>query len=216
MKSELFKRIISSVVLIPLTLLCFYLGGLFFTFLLFLGVFIVFKEWVEMSKKIPGQALFLSFLGAFYFLACGAGLWALRFNDEYGLVISSVFIISIWVSDIFAFVCGKLIGGPKIVPWISPHKTWAGFIGAFVFPVLFLILVQYLGFWEISGIEATIMGCVIGISAQCGDFLISMMKRYVGVKDTGTIIPGHGGLLDRVDSLIFATPVFYLCVEALL
>ena len=115
-------------------------------------------------------------------------------------------VILVALTDIFAYVGGRLIGGPKLCPTISPNKTWAGFIvgvsaagagGYFLFPSL---------------IEYWILAFVIGAASQGGDLLISFLKRRAGLKDTGNIIPGHGGVLDRIDGYLLAFPTILLYV----
>jgi phosphatidate cytidylyltransferase len=112
-------------------------------------------------------------------------------------------ILGVEMNDVFAFCCGKLIGGPKAIPNTSPGKTWAGCIGALVLTTAF---VATLGHFVFEGTAADrpepllILGAGLSILGQFGDLLLSSIKRDVGVKDTGNVIPGHGGLLDRFDS----------------
>lgn len=117
--------------------------------------------------------------------------------------------ILVWVNDIFAYLVGSTIGKHKLFESISPKKTWEGTISGIVFTLIFawlfslvsnnLSLIQWLGF-----------GLVVSITAILGDLIESMLKRNAGVKDSGSLLPGHGGVLDRFDAIIFATPfVFY-------
>lgn len=117
----------------------------------------------------------------------------------------------VWATDIFAYFAGRLIGGPKIAPRISPKKTWAGLVGGVVGAMAIGGgVADYVGFpaplfWTLSG--------VLAVVAQVGDFFESWLKRRVGVKDSGTLLPGHGGIMDRVDGLV---PVAVLVAAALI
>jgi phosphatidate cytidylyltransferase len=119
-------------------------------------------------------------------------------------------VLIIWASDIGAYVAGRLIGGPKLAPAISPGKTWSGAAGG----VLAAALVG-LGIAALVGVRLPILHCVlisiiIGIASQLGDLLESGFKRHFGVKDSGRSIPGHGGLLDRLDGMLTAAPIAVL------
>ena len=114
-------------------------------------------------------------------------------------------IVSVWSVDIGAYVVGTTLKGPKLAPRISPNKTWAGLLGAIVFAVLTsLAFAHYVEpKWSLW---LGIAGGVLAVVAQCGDLLESKIKRYLNIKDSSNLIPGHGGILDRVDGLIFAAP----------
>ena len=145
-------------------------------------------------------------------------------RDMYSINVLLVFIGMIWASDTGAYFTGKTIGGPKLIKEISPNKTWSGFGGALLFPAL-LGIIWYLVFgfhMEFDGrsvytnlVVLAVLGVVTGAAGQAGDLLVSFVKRQAGVKDTGNLIPGHGGLLDRIDSLLLATPVFFLAMVIL-
>ena len=115
-------------------------------------------------------------------------------------------LLAVWATDIFAYLVGRTLGGPKLAPRISPGKTWSGLCGGVV------------GAGLTGGIAATALGAGFGLAAtvgallavvgQGGDLFESALKRQAGVKDSGHLIPGHGGLLDRIDGLVFAAPVF--------
>ncbi|MDR6921911.1 MULTISPECIES: phosphatidate cytidylyltransferase [Chryseobacterium] len=119
------------------------------------------------------------------------------------------------LNDVFQYLMGKFFGKHKITPKISPNKTLEGFIGG-VF--LTIILSNILGFFILKTdfFINTILGLILGISGFFGDVLMSYLKRKAGVKDTGTLLPGHGGLLDRMDSLIFNAPLFFWILPILL
>lgn len=121
-------------------------------------------------------------------------------------------VLGVELNDVFAFCCGKLIGGRKALPNTSPGKTWAGCVGAFVLTTAF---VATLGHFIFEGTGADrlrvllILGAGLSVLGQFGDLLLSSIKRDVGLKDTGNVIPGHGGLLDRFDSLVLIPPAAY-------
>jgi phosphatidate cytidylyltransferase len=117
-------------------------------------------------------------------------------------------VFSTWASDTFAFAVGKMMGKVKLCPEISPGKTregaWGGFIGTVLTALIFSLIFKY------SILAAIAIGVIIGIMAPLGDLVESILKRTCQIKDSGNIIPGHGGILDRFDSLLFAAPAMYL------
>ncbi|MFI2743883.1 phosphatidate cytidylyltransferase [Zhouia sp. PK063] len=127
------------------------------------------------------------------------------------LLIIGIFIL-IWVNDSFAYLVGKTIGKHKLFERISPKKTIEGTLGGLVFALIAAyILARCSG--ELNMIRWLILAVVVVIAGSLGDLIESMFKRIAGVKDSGTILPGHGGLLDRLDSLIFAAPFIYLTLQ---
>ncbi|MBK7129865.1 MAG: phosphatidate cytidylyltransferase [Crocinitomicaceae bacterium] len=118
----------------------------------------------------------------------------------------SIFIL-IWCNDTFAYLTGRLLGKHKLFERISPKKTWEGFIGGVAFAVLAGILLAYFLEWSYS--KMITYGIVVGVIGTAGDLVESMLKRNVGVKDSGTILPGHGGILDRFDAVLFVVPVIF-------
>ena len=112
-----------------------------------------------------------------------------------------------WAADIGAFVFGNIFKGPKLWPRFSPNKTWAGFVGGLVTAVAASVAVAAV-FMRLSLVGAGLIGLAGGLGTMAGDLWESMLKRRFGVKDSGDLIPGHGGLLDRVDGLMFAVMVF--------
>lgn len=110
---------------------------------------------------------------------------------------------SLWVSDSFAYLVGSRFGKHKMVPKISPNKSWEGFAGGIVGSVLIWLILWGTGFYRLDLVYAIVCGIVVSILGVFGDLIESRIKRGVGVKDSGNLIPGHGGMLDRSDSLIF-------------
>lgn len=127
-------------------------------------------------------------------------------EDALGALVIGYVLLTVWAVDIFAMFCGKIIGGPKLAPVISPNKTWAGLIGAVIGAMIaavlsFLVVVGFqLG--QADFIAMLVLAPLLAVCAQMADLFESGIKRKYDIKDSGSIIPGHGGLLDRVDGLI--------------
>jgi len=126
------------------------------------------------------------------------------------------FFILIWMADTAAYVFGSLFGKHKLAPEISPGKTWEGFLGSCVVTVGLAVGLSYIPFFQSAGLKVwhwIVVALLTEVFGLLGDLIESMFKRKAGVKDSGNIIPGHGGVLDRVDSILFATlPVWLFCL----
>lgn len=133
-------------------------------------------------------------------------------DDLMGLRLVAYIIVLTELNDVFQYLMGKFFGKRKIVPRISPNKTVAGCVGGIGLTVILSNILGYLllPFGDFSCFS--LLGLLFGVLGFCGDVLFSFLKRKTGVKDTGTLIPGHGGLLDRIDSLVFNAPVFYAVI----
>ena len=209
MDKEFQKRAISSILLIPLSFFFIIKGSFFFAFFLTICFLVSSYEWHMMSKKknyhIIGYIfLLISFLSAHQLR---------NVSGEESLLIF-LFVILICIStDIGGYVAGKLFKGPKLTK-ISPKKTYSGMIGGYFLSIIiiniYLINLDLLNF-ESRELTLRFFIIVILISSisQIGDIIISYFKRLSKVKDTGKIIPGHGGLLDRIDGMIFVFPFSY-------
>ncbi len=131
-------------------------------------------------------------------------------------VLVLAFLILIWMSDTAAYVFGSLFGKHKLAPNISPGKTWEGFLCSCVFTVGLAVGLSYIPYFQQSGLQLwqwIVLSLIIQVFGLMGDLIESLFKRKAGVKDSGNIIPGHGGVLDRVDSILFATiPVYLFCL----
>ena len=125
-----------------------------------------------------------------------------------GLLLYVVFLTEI--NDVFQFVWGKLLGKNKIIEKISPNKTWEGFIGGLITTTFLAYFLRFLT--PFTPTEAFIVGFIVACSGFVGDVIVSAIKRDIGLKDTGTLIPGHGGILDRIDSLAITAPAFFYLV----
>ena len=147
-------------------------------------------------------------LGLVYAAAPFFALNELRLGKD-GLFLVAFVFACVWGADIFAYFFGKILGGPKLAPSISPNKTWSGFFGGLVGAGLFSGCVVWWAGYAL-GFAAFSLAIVLALFAQIGDLFESSLKRHFGVKDSGWIIPGHGGILDRIDGLIFASTAAFL------
>ena len=197
MSNELIKRILSSLILIPIFFFFIIKGSYLFTIFLLICLVVIFYEWHMMSKKKSYRVFgFIFLLISFY------TIYKLRIDNDYWFIL---FITMICVSTDF----GNILKGPKLTK-ISPNKTYAGMIGGYLLSILSTIIFADFYFrYEVS-IKLFIFVMIISTISQLGDLVISYYKRLSKIKDTGKIIPGHGGLLDRVDGMIFAFPFSYL------
>ena len=125
-------------------------------------------------------------------------------------------LICVWVSDSSGYFVGFWLGKHKVVPYLSPKKSLEGFVASLTIPSLVAFLIQPHVFPGHAPILVTILGCVIGASGIAGDLFESFLKRGIGMKDSSTLIPSHGGVLDRIDSLLFALPFYYFLTRIVL
>ena len=195
---ELKKRILSSIILLPLALFFVFAGSFYLIFFTLICLFVSIYEWNNMVKKIE-----LKFCGSLFLIFSFYTFYEI--SDSYLLI----FVLLLCAStDIGGYTFGKLFKGPKLIR-ISPNKTYSGVIGGYLLSLIFLLFFMN---WinQTINLEWFIITILISTVSQIGDIAISYFKRLSKVKDTGKIIPGHGGLLDRIDGMIFAFPVFYL------
>ncbi len=176
------------------------LGPSFFAFGLIAGMAIG-TAMISRSLALGGGQIYVG-------LPILALLW-LRDQPGNGLVLTFWALSLVWATDIGAFFSGRSIGGPKIAPAISPSKTWAGLIGGMTCAT---ILAACFHFWFGLALPLVWITPLLAVAAQGGDFLESWMKRRAGVKDSGTLLPGHGGVLDRLDGVVTAVPLAALFV----
>jgi len=224
-------RLLSSLVLIPIVIASLTLGGWFFAVFIAIVIAIAYAEWIGLSLKLSSSAhikILAVLVGTLYLGSAFAEMMILRTYTQCGLFLTLSFLFAVWSSDTGAYIFGKMIGGAKLCPTISPNKTWAGLGGAVAGPALILPLWFILTpLWAFVmdtppsvslGLLAicSLFGTLIGLIGQAGDLSISLLKRKAGVKDTGNLIPGHGGILDRIDSLLLALPVFLAFAKILL
>lgn len=136
----------------------------------------------------------------------------LRGESYDGLLVIILIFGCVWGADIFAYFFGRLIGGPKLAPRISPKKTWAGFIGSIVGAIGVSAIIAISANFSLTTVFLLTM-LIVGVASQVGDLIESVLKRNFGVKDSGKLIPGHGGVLDRIDGLIFSAVTMWLILN---
>jgi phosphatidate cytidylyltransferase len=147
--------------------------------------------------------------GIVYAGLTGISLSAIRGEADIGLIAMIFIFAVVWATDILAYFAGRAIGGPKLAPRISPGKTWSGAIGGTVCGVIAGVAV-FMSYFSLNDVRIPLLALALSISSQIGDLFESYIKRRFGVKDSSKLIPGHGGVMDRVDGLVFA------CFAALL
>jgi phosphatidate cytidylyltransferase len=265
-KSENFKRVIVSLVGVPLILIASYFGGYyFFSFVAIISLFSFYEFSLLVKNKgsnvnlpLGGLVIFIlllnqylhfadleliivlsslllltvelfrnqgsaiynlgsTFLGIFYIGIFAASLIALRefqflnveSNVDGAYLIISI-LASIWIGDSAAYYGGITLGRHKLFPRVSPKKSWEGAIFGFIFSVATFILAKLVVLNFLSWMNVLAIGIIIGIVGQIGDLVESLFKRDSEVKDSSSIIPGHGGFFDRFDSLLFSAPAIWI------
>lgn len=264
--TSLQKRIITSLVMIPVAIGALRSGHPYVDILIFLVGATLSWEWANMvpNKRPSCYAVFYMFalgcslvvfnravlffvllattiftylktkdeehrnlltLGVPYIaIGVGALYWMYFLFDAFGsipgekgsFVMTLWFILMVWSVDIGGYVVGSSLKGPKLAPKISPNKTWSGLIGGVILSVAVSIIYMYAtkNIFDINlpvseQILFAELGALVAVVAQIGDLVESSIKRYLGIKDSSSLIPGHGGIFDRIDGLIFAAPIIY-------
>lgn len=206
--SELATRTVTGLLLVALTIFATVQGGMLFAIFVALVATGVYWEWMRIVRDWN----FLWKVGGFFFalIPAIALLWV-RDRSFSGLELVVWIYIVTWATDIGAYAAGRNIGGPKLAPKISPNKTWAGLFGG-------MVAAGFLGaLWaDFSELKPQYfwIGAPFAAAAQAGDLFESWMKRRAGVKDSGNLLPGHGGLFDRVDGLLVVATLTGLMVLA--
>ena len=206
-KEEIVKRILSSIILIPTVLFFIIKGSFLFNFFIFICFLITTYEWLKISKNN-----LLKLFGTIFIVISFYAIFNIRHEfdrDYFHLLLVIIICVS---TDIGGYVFGNIFKGPKLTK-ISPKKTYSGVIGSFllslIFTNLFLYFLSNVETFEFTK-EMFLFILLISLVSQIGDIIISYFKRKSKIKDTGTIIPGHGGILDRIDGMIFAFPFAYV------
>ena len=207
MKKEFIKRLLSSIILIPISLFFIIKGSLIFVFFITVCFFIACYEWHNMCNKKPYYLPGLLFLILSFYT-----VYEIRENEISNLeFFLYVFIVCV-STDLGGYIFGKTFKGPKLTK-ISPKKTYSGAIGGYLLSIIFYYMFLNSSYFLFSHEITTndfIFILLISTVSQLGDIIISYFKRLSKIKDTGKILPGHGGLLDRIDGMIFAFPVAYI------
>ncbi len=214
MKKEFQKRIYSSIIIIPIALFFLIKGSVFFIFFLSILSLITLYEWMILCKKNYMHKILGSIFLLFSFFS------AYQIRDLQGINFFILVILICVFTDIGGYIFGKFFKGPKLIK-ISPNKTYAGVFGGFLLAVVAGLVYDNFYSPDITvyletfinystEMQLLIFILIISLVSQVGDLIISYFKRLAKVKNTGKIIPGHGGILDRIDGLIFAIPFSYL------
>ena len=199
-KSDVWVRIGSAIILFAIAGTSQWFGGIAFGLLLLVGGALVLVEWFQLVKAMTlggGAKIALHILGPILVFGAIAGLWFVR--DHLGMTAALWVFGMVWATDIGAYFAGRAFGGARLAPTISPSKTWSGLIGGMV-----AALIASATIGDRAGIIGVPLwiGLFMGLLAQLGDLAQSWMKRRAGVKDSGKLFPGHGGLFDRVDGVL--------------
>ncbi len=204
--TQLKKRVVSSLILIPFAIYAILFSkSLFIFFAVAMAILMTF-EWCDMSIERRGKAKWrlIGFLYIIFPIFC---LIKIRLIDSD--VLFWMFLV-IWSTDISAYFTGKVIGGPKLAPSISPGKTWSGFFGGVAAAIVIGFFTAFMFVGDM--VFFIILSTILSIACQAGDLMESKFKRIFNVKDSSNIIPGHGGILDRMDGVMLAAPVLLLAI----
>ena len=218
MKSELIKRTISSLFLMSLIFLSALINDYIFLSILFIVVILSWIEWIKVIEKIRFKKLY-RIIHILLFLIYLLMAFIICFNV---FVIDKYFFLTILMicvfSDVGGYVFGKTFGGKRLTK-ISPNKTISGSIGSFILSYIgFFVIYLYFGDLLFVRLQIEVLVFIpffISLICQLGDLFISYFKRRAKIKNTGNLIPGHGGLLDRIDGSIFALPIGFIIISLL-
>ena len=210
---EFEKRILSSLILIPLSFFFIIKGSFLFTFFLKICFLLTSLEWFALSKNKK-----YNLIGHVFLIFSFYSAYSLRNDfDDKSLFLFLITIITCISTDVGGYIFGKIFKGPKLTK-ISPKKTYSGMIGSYFLSIIIIILLINYSYYFLNEVykftsELLIMVLLLSTISQIGDIFISYFKRLSKIKDTGQIIPGHGGILDRIDGMIFAFPFSYIIIS---
>ena len=203
MSNELLKRIFSSIVLIPIIFFSIIKGEFYFNILLIVLISFALYEW---DKLVNQKIIKTTGFGFIFFVFILSFFLRNNYNPEIFL-----FLVLICVStDLGGYIFGNILKGPKLTK-ISPKKTIAGAVGSILLSNL-SIFILFFYLTGVSNLNIILIAIVTSISCQLGDLLFSFLKRKVMIKDTGNFFPGHGGVLDRLDGILFGVPLGFLSI----
>jgi phosphatidate cytidylyltransferase len=207
--SELMARTLAGMAMIALALVAAVMGGYVFAVLVAGAATIMYFEW---TRLVRGWGIGWHVAGFLYALVPAVAVLWIREIPGLGLSMVVWVFVVVWSTDIGAFFAGRAIGGPKLAPSISPNKTFAGLIGGMVSAGL-----AGWAWVDFSGVPSLFLwlGPPLAFAAQAGDLFESWLKRRAKAKDSGTWLPGHGGLLDRADGLVVVAPLTVLILSGL-
>ena len=201
--ADLGKRVITAALMAVLAVAAIAIGFPYVDLLVALAAVLGLFEWARLcgAWREPGWMA----LGIVYLLTAAIAFLWLRHDADFGRITALWLVAVVAATDTAAYFGGRLIGGPKLVPWISPNKTFAGLISAMI-----AAAAAGAGIALYSGADPWVVARwsgILAVVAQAGDIFESGLKRYFGAKDSGQLLPGHGGMLDRIDGLLAATLV---------
>ena len=203
MLKEFEKRILSSLILIPVAIFFIFKGTFFFIFFLIICLSVILYEWQMMSKKKP-----YNIFGHIFLILSFYSAYLIRNEDEKSLYIFLAILLVCISTDIGGYIFGKILKGPKLTK-ISPKKTYSGVFGGYLLSII--VANFFIDYVDLNfHIEEFVIVIVISTISQIGDITVSYFKRLSKLKNTGKLIPGHGGILDRIDGMIFVFPFFYI------
>ncbi len=206
---DLGLRTVSALILGPIVVACVWWGGAIFAVVVGLATVGLAVEWLLLlgcGRRERRACLAWAAVGLGYVVIASAAFLWLRSAPDVGRANVLFLLVVVWSSDIGAYVVGRVIGGPRLAPRISPGKTWSGSAGGLLAAVAAGMLGAHL-LANGSSWGAIAIAALLGVVAQGGDLLESFVKRRLEVKDSGHLIPGHGGLFDRLDALLAVAPV---------
>jgi len=211
MKNEILKRLLSSSILLPVSFFLILKGSLYFSIFLSICLIISLLEWFNLSRTI-----YFKIIGTIFLLCSFLSSYAIRnlYKDDINIGLYFfllIFLISI-SSDIGGYTFGKIFKGPKLTK-ISPNKTYSGALGGFFFTCVTIYLYSYFNIYFSFSLKIIFYSLILSGINQIGDLIISFFKRKSKIKNTGSIIPGHGGILDRIDGMIFVFPFAYITLD---
>ena len=210
-------RIVSGSVLGVITGFCLWKGEFYFSIFILTVAIISYLEWFTITSNNLAEkdheycrkhVVFWGTIGLLLILPCAISMIYMRYLMGLEKVLYLVLVVT--ATDIGAFVFGKLIGGPKLAPSISPGKTISGSISGMMVAVGLGVTLRFYDHTVVSYTVIAICTLILSLVSQIGDLSESAFKRHFGVKDSSKLIPGHGGFLDRADSFLFTAPVFVI------
>lgn len=199
--SDLSQRTMSGIAMAAAAVAVTWYGGPVFALFWILAGAVVMWEWTRLVSRSKARAAWIA-AGVAYSAVLAAAPIVLRSDPILGFWSVLFVFLVVWITDIAAYFGGRLIGGPKLWPDISPNKTWAGAVIGMLAAIAAAIVIALFGILPLGAAAA--LAAALSIAAQCGDLFESHLKRRFGVKDTSHVIPGHGGVMDRIDGFIVA------------
>ena len=165
------------------------------------------------ARQTPTASISATLMGAVWIGFGLAFVILLRHSPDHGRLAAITLMVAVWGGDTFAYAGGRLLGRHKLAPMTSPGKTWEGFIFGTI-ATIFIVFVALYKQHYLTVTQSIVLGAVLAIASPLGDLFESLLKRDMKVKDTGRLLGGHGGVLDRTDALLFAAPAAYFCILA--